>query len=711
MRASPALTVTPNPRPSLLGRVYNVIYMIAQIINGFGNGGIAAGLGGTNLGVAGLGGFTATCNSLAQAEAGKGESEVVQYTGWKKAWYNRFFWWVDPLIASIYGLGCGATTAASAFLVFSAINAVMGGIPSIIFVGVVIASIALVACLNDKNLRKTKTAFFLKTLPICLTVLAASIVPAIVLITAPGGAALLPIIITVYSFFLCITIGLSSTLVNFSMTHTCITGLILAEDKPTPKVHHAKTRYTAKVIIGIGSLMSSVAIGGLTYISIMAIPAAFGAAAPFLPLCIVAIFVSVVTAAAMMPLLYTSCNALIENLPKRVMEYLEKHDYVFVSSKDRKDTSWNRFCFYTVGIFKSLWVFNFNFRSKGINENKTKIYLYENTRKNKIYFYLRAVVITLIAPSIIGIGSVMTMLQAGSYLGQAIVDLIKFINIGGEEHASSISTAILATGLVSDGLFALEWGIKFAFILANYVLPLSENKEFHDMNEACAANEASAAKDFYAIKALQKHTKDQRLTKNDLAYRSTVLSQTVPLPLVAPPQPLRNALSSTADRPITRLGAGAGAEETLEAAATGGAGFLPSDPALSSTEPPFQAAEYARELTLDTAAAAPTTNPVEQGRATRQRAPSVSINIDRSSLRFQKPEGNLPEARRRAPSPSVRMSRNRHSLLSRRASGIRVLMPPSPSASGRVRVLSSRGNPLPGAVAEEGSAVRLSVHG
>ncbi|HYF97433.1 MAG TPA: hypothetical protein VD770_00470, partial [Coxiellaceae bacterium] len=312
--------------------------------------------------------------------------------------------------------------------------AFLPGLLPLISFGVIFGLITFIAA------RKRLGTF--QALLLAITVAAIYIGLSIGLSMLGGGTVLTIIMGTAYA--LCATMGFCTMVLNYGITQGSIINLArgvtqlfsFKKGQSSNSKNSLQKKLNYPLLVSIATLScvaSGVAIGGLTYISIMALPAAFGFSLPFIPLLCIAIFVSLVSTSAMIPLLIKQCLPYVEEWSN-----LRLADIPHLIEKQ----------------FRRLFIFDTT--------------LYADTRINRVIFYTKSVLLILIIPAAI-VGSVLTMLQATDALSAVITAISKTLplrlkNQDISAHAEITAKTVLGFALLSDLIFSVstvvEW-MKF----------------------------------------------------------------------------------------------------------------------------------------------------------------------------------------------------------------------------------------------------------
>ncbi len=465
--------------PSYLNRLYNStsnyfeeIFEVARVANAGGNAAIGTGVAGGNLGLMFLAFFSGFINSYAAGEAkdeapkethtaGETTDETTQKT--LALEYSPItevpasLWLVDRFTSLIYGFGCGATTAASTYLMLITISIGLSGSLALFGFGAMLGALVFIATYKNviayvegrDKANKTKWST-LKGLLLALLfslVLSALYVGISFIVMHFLGPGILGSILISSTYFLAAVMGFCTTLLNYGITQNSIISFFINTQTPTiatevaaktpseevdpaVKARIAQERFNYLVLFGIaavGCAAYGLAIGGLTYISIMSFPAAFGATLTMTaPLMSVALFISLVTTLAMIPLLIKQCIPFVTECAK-----------IGVGTKIQS-------------MLQKIFIFN--------------THLYEDTVKNRCKFYFKAFLITVAIPAAI-IGSVMTLLEASGALAEVIKLGILLLPLAMRQNenkaAQSTSYTILGLALIADLIFAVTTGFKW----------------------------------------------------------------------------------------------------------------------------------------------------------------------------------------------------------------------------------------------------------
>lgn len=460
-----------------------------SVINATGNAAISGDAGGKNIAAGIVGGVSGYYNSY--SASGAVTKKIPEYSGWNKWLYSWIFRWLDPASSFIYAAICGAITMASTFTLLYTIGGGLVGIYAIIGLLGLMCALGFYRSRQssqEKNKEsaqtETKLQSLLKTLGFSLAVVGILVAIVTPFIFTAGGAALIPTIYLVLSYSICIIIGLSGVIVNYEMSVGYISAGILkaketkAKNEVQPKASklHFTTRIlnfvrnlsVLKTLAIITCLASAGATGGLACVSIMALPAAFGATAPFLPLLIVGLIGAIVTTMALMALLYKPMLTIISTLPEQIKNYLKLHeDKPNPPDEDKLDyqprTSWDYFKYNTLGLLKLLISV-----PKIYEKDKDKVSYF------KIRYFIRQFIFILLVALIL-VGTIMTMLQASNALADTISSIS---NLG--KNASVVADSVLVSATVADSSFNLSYGILVAFWILNFVCSLPTAAELLD---------------------------------------------------------------------------------------------------------------------------------------------------------------------------------------------------------------------------------------
>ena len=411
----PKLVIKPKSPPSpnktyfkWFSGLIDAFFEPARTANALGNGAISASAGHSNPALLVLGLITGTINSYASGEA----RETNKVTN-----APPYLWWADRLISLIYGLGCGLTTAASAHAVFTLLGIILGGTSGLVSFGILIGLMSFISARSRLG--------NLRALLLGLTVSAIYISLALALISFVNPLMLIPILF-VSTYLLSIALGFCTTILNYGITQDSIISLVMHDEatrefeatKPFGKTTKEKINFNIIFwIAAVSCLASGLAIGGLTYISILSLPAAFGFAMPLAPLLVLAIFIATITTAAMVPLLIKQCTPIAEVLSKIKMADIPKLIVEQCKALVHFDTA-----------------------------------LYKDTFANRLKFYFKSFLLAVIVPLAI-VGSVLTMMQASNALAQVIKETIQAIPL---TVAESLAIGTLTVALGSDLVFSIS---------------------------------------------------------------------------------------------------------------------------------------------------------------------------------------------------------------------------------------------------------------
>ncbi len=210
----------------------------------------------------------------------------------------------------------------------------------------------------------------------------------------------------------------------YSRTESVQTTTAEIKNRNERKTHKNNKRILNTIVL-LSSLCSALAMGALAFVSISAIPDVFGFNMPSISLTILAVTISLVTIAALIPLTYKMAQTLVNK-------------FASLTFKDIRE-------FFRVKLGKmiyNLWVYdskNSNHRSMG-----------------KGRFYVRAVISILAIPIAI-IGVVMTMIQAGNSVTAVAQQMFRFFKISfNQDQAQELSAADQVVGCIADTVFAAE---------------------------------------------------------------------------------------------------------------------------------------------------------------------------------------------------------------------------------------------------------------